>query len=107
MNSAHDRPMLNGHDIEDPLKAAQQRLAEAAMAQPMTPAGATISAYVNGVVNAATLSALLEHCLGEGDFPDAFKTILLRHINAKIDLFQNTAKEAPRIITQQAIAGHG
>lgn len=96
MKSAHDEAMLTE---SDPIKAAQQQLAEVAMRQPMTPNGATISAYVNGVVNAATLSALIEHCLGGVDFTPQFREILLRHIRAKIDLFENTAKAAPRIIT--------
>jgi len=106
--------MLNGSLADltpnDPIKAAQQKLAEAAMRQPMTPNGVMISAYVNGVVNAATLSALLEHVLGDdkgiGEFHADFAALLLKHLQAKTDLFENTAKEAPRIIAAQSL-GHG
>lgn len=42
------------------LEQAQQRLANAALKQPMHPAGAAISAYVNGMLQSARIDALVD-----------------------------------------------
>jgi len=109
--------MLNGHEhpfigpSPEELGQAQKRLAEAAGKQPMTPGGAAISAYINGVVNAATLSALVEYCTTrvEADAAMDFGTILLKHIETKTELLNQTAREATRlqVVGADAIRGHG
>jgi hypothetical protein len=96
-------PELNGHEVElDPVLAAQQRLAKACMQQQLSPQGAGISAFVNGVVNAATVSALIEYIAEKDLFK--FNELLLKHLEAKAELFENTAKNAPLIIANRTAA---
>lgn len=105
--------MINGQEPDttvDLVRAAQKRLGEACMAQAMSKDGCTISAYVNGVINGAGLQALIEFSTEE-DPPtnlsrsERFLQLLIKNLSEKAQVLENTAKEAPRILT--GLAGHG
>jgi hypothetical protein len=87
--------------IDNPIHAAKQRLAEACMKQGMTPQGAGISAFVNGVVNAALLAAVFEFLVMDEACREVLEPLWLKHLAAKADLFENTARETPRILANR------
>lgn len=92
----------------DTVKAAQQRLAEACMKQAMTPQGVAISAYINGVINGVGLQALIElsteTVVYETTKSERFIELLIKNLDAKTDVFEQTARDTPRIMQ---VAGHG
>ena len=104
--------MINGNETElDPIQAAKQRLAQACMQQPMTPQGASISAYVNTTLLSAHVQALIEYTApleidadGNPQLKGTFDDLLLKCLIAKAEVFERTAKEAPLIIAQRSHA---
>ena len=102
--------MLNGHEAMSPIPAAQQALADACIKVPKSHQAISISAYVNTVVNGATLSALVEYCTTRctEEAQMDFDTIWLKHLTAQIARFTELAEEQPKILTIPGLpAGHG
>lgn len=69
---------LNGKEKPEstPLQDAQQRLAQAAMAQGMSMEGAAFSAYINGLLQSARLSAVVKFLLFQNP---AFEEMLIQY----------------------------
>jgi hypothetical protein len=99
-------------DIEHqtPLQSAQDRLAKAAMQQPMTPNGAAISAYVNGIMASAKMGALLQMVIelfdDEAEATARFNALLVAALNAKAQVLEDTIANAPRVIANAAGGRH-
>jgi hypothetical protein len=102
-------------DNQDAVALAQKRLAEAALKQPMTPQGAAISAFVNTTLLTCKVDALVQWCVESAGNLDLalpcsatqrFEHILIEKLNAKADIFENTAREAPRILSAAHAPGH-
>lgn len=107
--------LINGavHEIpQTPLQEAQARLQRAGMKQPLTAEGAAVSAYVNGLLHSARLSALIEYTLEPNQNAtwtpqERFESIFVRELNAKAELLESTARRAPLILAASSVAGHG
>jgi len=95
------------------VQLAQKRVVEAALKQPMTPQGASISAFVNTTLLSCKVDALLAFLVDpipELDYANTaqerFDQLLVAKLNEKADIFENTAREAPRILSSAHLAGH-
>lgn len=107
--------MINGHEpstLADHLKLAQQRLADACMKLPMNPQSAGISAFVNGAVLNAKISALIEYVApfelddtGSPIMKATFEETLLKHLERDAGQLEGAVREQPRILT--GVAGNG
>ena len=101
-------------DITDHLKLAQQRLADACMKLPLNPQNAGISAFVNGAILNAKVNALIEYvepftldATGAPIMKATFDETLLKHLEKDADQLETRVREAPRIVSTSAVAGHG
>jgi hypothetical protein len=82
----------------------QRRLIDACMKVPLQPGGHAISAYVNSTLLGAQVAALVEYTApfdldsdGNPIMKGTFQELLVKHLNERAAMFENTAKEAPRI----------
>lgn len=76
------------------MESAQQRLAQAALKQPMHPGGAAISAYLNGMLQSARIDALIEVMVdlpNGNQMQEAIDAAIVRHLNKKADELENQA----------------
>ena len=77
------------------IEAAQKRLARAALAQQMNPAGAGISGYVNSLMLRAKLDALTECYINPPNatwtLKDYLEAATLRHLNQKAQELEDQA----------------
>lgn len=94
-----DSQPVNGHAPEPtPLQAAQERLAKACTAMPMNPAGAAISAYVNGTLASARIDALTDLFVNppnaSWDRQEALDAALIRHLNRRAEQLEAEAVKA-------------
>ena len=109
--------MINGNDpdtLADHLKLAQKRLADACMKLPLHPNNAGISAFVNGAILNAKINALIEYTApfefdesGSPVMKATFDETLLKHLERDAEQLEGAVREAPRIVTTTAVAGHG
>lgn len=80
---------------QSPLQEAQERLSKACLAQPMNPAGAAISAYVNSILCSARLDALIEVTLNPPNASwtkeEALDAAIVRHLNQKAEQLESQA----------------
>src|ERR1700684_3030180 len=91
-------------EIQEDINRAQRRLIDACMKVPLQPGGHAISAYVNSTLLGAQVAALVEYTQpfeldAEGNpiMKTTFQEMLIKHLNERAGMFENTAKEAPRI----------
>jgi hypothetical protein len=104
--------VLNGSDQPtEEIERSQRRLIDACMKVPLQPGGHALSAYVNSTLLGAQIAALVEYTapfeLDEHGLPilkATYHDMLIKHLNQRAQLFESSAKEAPRI---QIAAGHG
>lgn len=107
--------MLNGHapsTLADHLLLAQKRLADACMKLPMNPQTAGISAFVNGAILNAKITALIEYTApyeldetGNPVMKATFEETLLKHLERDAGQLEGAVKNQPRILT--GVAGNG
>lgn len=87
---------------ETPLGAAQKRLTEACLKQPLSPQGAAISAYINTTLLTARLDALQELWLnppnGTWTHEEALEAAIVRRLTSKADQLEAVVRETPRIV---------
>lgn len=76
-----------------PLQIAQNRVAKAALMQPMNPNQAAISAYVNTILQSCRLDALTELWLnppnGSWTPQEALEDAIVRALNKKAEMLQS------------------
>lgn len=97
---------------ESALERAQRRLAQAALTQPMNPASAAISAYVNGMLQSARVDALTDVIAnppnGSWTMQEAIDAAVIQHLTKKAEeleaqaLRMKLAQPAPASIIAQA-----
>lgn len=80
---------------ETPLQAAQNRLAKAALLQPMNPNQAAISAYINSILQTCRLDALTELWLAPPNSTwtpqEALDAAILRAVIARAEALESVA----------------
>lgn len=101
--------MINDQPQDSPLQVAHKRLANAAMRQPMDPASAAISAYVNGMLQSARLSALIAFTLepvlnATWTAEERFESLFIKFLGEASDLLETKAAQAPRLVAANGAA---
>lgn len=90
-----DTPMTE--PVESPIQIAQKRLADAAMGVPMNAQGAAMSAYVNGVLQAARIDALQDLWMNPPNATwskeEAYSASLLRALGERAEALEAKAVE--------------
>jgi hypothetical protein len=88
----------------DEINRAQRRLIDACMKVPLQPGGHAISAYVNSALLSAQVAALVEYtqpfeldAQGSPIMKGTYQELLIKHLNSRAELFEQSIKEAPRI----------
>ena len=88
--------------LETPLQAAQKRLTQACLQQPLSPQGAAISAYINTTILSARVDALQELWLnppnGTWTPEEALEAAITRRLLTKAEQLEAAVREAPRIV---------
>ncbi len=95
VNGKEPRPELT------PLEAAQKRLIDAAMAQGIAPNGLASSAYINGLLQSARVSAmakLMKVAFPDLDVDELLTQLALHTLNEEI-IPKLEAAKAPTILT--------
>lgn len=81
---------------ETPLQNAQNRVAKAALAQPMNPHQATIGSYINGILQSARITALTELWLNPPNDTwtrqEALNAAILKALNEIADRLEQSAQ---------------
>lgn len=94
------------NDTNAEFKTAQQALCTAAMQQMLTPEQAAISAYVNGILQSARLSALIDLTLELASEPltaawtaqERFDSLQLQYVEHMTRLLTEAKAAAPKIL---------
>lgn len=90
--------------IDEQIALAQRKLIDACMKVPIDKSNYGVSAYVNGTLLGAQVAALVEYTApfelddqGTPIMKATFQEILVKHLEARAQLFLDLPKEAPRI----------